>query len=316
MSTTLTARALEALVAAEDLDIVDVRDRAEYATGHIPQARLVPLDMLRAQPKQALARDNVVFVCARGVRSQTAAEVAEAVGLKQVYTLEGGTLAWATAGLPILVPDEKRTDNAARADAPAPEPLAEPEPELDAIVGTNLRDLRAERALSLDVLARTAGVSRQLLGQIELGRTVPSIGVVWKLAQVLGVPFSRLLLTEARAGTHVMRRASGKRLMSADGRFSSRALFPFGGSRRVEFYELWLAAHSTDEADAHQPGTRENLVVAEGRLELRVGNQDYVLEKGDAVDFLADVPHVYKNSDSTECVMHLVMTYPDPVNQR
>lgn len=312
MSKTLTARELEALAAAEDLDIIDVRERREYLTGHVPRARLLPLETLRAGAKNALPRDNVVFVCAKGMRSQTAAELAQAIGLQQVYSLEGGTLAWATAGLPIVVPEEVKISDVERADAPAPAPSLEPE--LDAIVGANLRELRAARELSLDTLARTAGISRQLLGQIELGRAVPSIGVVWKLAQALGVPFSRLLVTTVHVGTRVMRRAAGKRLMSADGRFASRALFGFGSPRRVEIYELWLAAHSRDDADAHQAGTRENLIVADGRLELKVGGETFVLDKGDAIDFAADVPHAYVNPGNEECVMHLVMTYTDVIS--
>ena len=135
--------------------------------------------------------------------------------------------------------------------------------------------------------------------------------MVWKIAQALGVPFSTLLATQPSVGTSVLRRATGKRLLSADGRFSSRALFPFGEQRKVEFYELWLAPRGVEEAEAHQPGTRENLVVVSGRLELKVGAERYLLEKGDAVLFSADVPHVYTNLDNEECWMHLVMTYTE-----
>jgi rhodanese-related sulfurtransferase len=49
-----------------------------------------------------LPRDGVVFVCAKGVRSLTAARAAEAVGLQRLYSLEGGTSAWAGAGLPLV----------------------------------------------------------------------------------------------------------------------------------------------------------------------------------------------------------------------
>lgn len=85
------------------VDIVDVRDVSEWNTGHIPGARLVPLDALRADPVAALPRDNVVFVCAKGVRSLAAAKLAERLGLSQLYNLEGGTSSWARAGLPLAV---------------------------------------------------------------------------------------------------------------------------------------------------------------------------------------------------------------------
>ena len=84
------------------VDVVDVRELHEWSTGHIEGSRLVPLDRLRLSPKASLPRDGVVFVCAAGIRSQTAARVAEAAGLTRVYNLAGGTRAWANAGFPLV----------------------------------------------------------------------------------------------------------------------------------------------------------------------------------------------------------------------
>lgn len=294
---------LQALLTS-DVDIVDVREPAEWLTGHVPGARLVPLAQLRADPKGALPRDNVVFVCAKGKRSEIAAMVALQLGRAQVYSLSGGTDAWRAAGLPMVMPG---APSATSSEAVAP---TAPEPELDALVGANLNAERTARGLSLDDLAREAGVSRTLLGQIELGRTVPSIGVIWKIAQALGVPFSTLLASAApRVGTTVTQRATAKKLTSADGRFSSRALYPLGDAHAAEFYELWMAPHSREDAEPHRPGTRENLIVVSGKLELKVGNDSFHLEAGDAVNFSADQAHSYINRSAEECWMYLVMNY-------
>ncbi len=308
---------LEALIAAADVDVVDVREPNEWATGHIPVARHVPLATVKANPAAALPRDNVVFVCAKGGRSAAAAEVAEKHGLKEVYSLDGGTHAWLAARLPLTVPSAptrapaapiaSTTGSAASAAAQPPTK----EPELDAIVGKNLREQRTRVGLSLDELAGRAGVSRTLLGQIELGRTVPSIGVTWRISQALGVPFSALLSTTHGGELQVLHAADAKKLHSADGRFVSRALFPFGEPHAAEFYELWLAGHGREDADAHKPGTRENLVVTAGRLKLVVGPDTVLLEAGDAVLFSADVPHSYVNAGAEPCVMYLVMTYDE-----
>lgn len=85
-----------------ELDVVDVREVNEWSTGHLPGSRLVPLNSLRANPKTALPRDGIIFVCAAGVRSQTAAKVAEANGLTKLYNLSGGTRGWVNAGLPLV----------------------------------------------------------------------------------------------------------------------------------------------------------------------------------------------------------------------
>ncbi|MCL2449940.1 MAG: helix-turn-helix domain-containing protein, partial [Polyangiaceae bacterium] len=93
-------------------------------------------------------------------------------------------------------------------------------------MGDNLRNLRRGRGLSLEKLARASGVSRAMLSQVELGRSAPTINVLWKIARALGVPFSALI-TETEVQPVVLRQAQAKLLTSPDGSFSSRALFPF-----------------------------------------------------------------------------------------
>lgn len=98
----LDAKEAQELIARGNFNVVDVREPREWSTGHLPGARLVPLDRLRASPAAALPRDGVIFVCAAGVRSQTAAKVAEANGLRDLYNLSGGTRGWVNAGLPLV----------------------------------------------------------------------------------------------------------------------------------------------------------------------------------------------------------------------
>jgi mannose-6-phosphate isomerase-like protein (cupin superfamily) len=149
------------------------------------------------------------------------------------------------------------------------------------------------------------------LSQVELGQSAPSINVLWKVARAMNVAFSTLLAhAEAASSAVLFERSRAKRLMSEDGSFSSRALFPVDNAqKKAEFYELRLAAGGVERAEAHAPGTTENLVVASGALALSVGKQELCLAEGDAVYFVADQPHEYRNPGSIEAVMYLVMTY-------
>jgi transcriptional regulator with XRE-family HTH domain len=208
-----------------------------------------------------------------------------------------------------------------RASPPAAEPRVIPESreaapigrDLTPVVGSNLRRLRGQRSLSLERLSQLSGVSRAMLGQIELGQSAPTINVLWKISSALGVPFSALITARGTPGPHVLRAENAKLLTSHDGSFSSRALFPFDEPRRVEFYELHLAPGGLERADAHNPGTVENLVVSVGSVEIEVGPRKEVLSAGDAIVFEADVPHVYRNRADGETIMYLVMTYADTV---
>lgn len=203
------------------------------------------------------------------------------------------------------------------ADKAASKPADETAPgetaDLAPVVGGNLRRLRTRRGLSLERLAQISGVSRAMLGQIELGQSAPTINVLWKIARALEVTFSALISARTQSGALVMRAVDSKLLTSKDRRFTSRALFPFDEPRRVEFYELHLDAGAVEAADAHPPGTSENLVVAAGTLELEVAGDTHRLEAGDSILFEADTPHAYRNPGRTETVMYLVMTYAEEI---
>ncbi len=185
--------------------------------------------------------------------------------------------------------------------------------DLAPVVGKNLRRLRTERGLSLEKLAQASGVSRAMLGQVELGQSAPTINVLWKIARAVDVPFSALISSTNQSSVKVLREKDAKKLLSHDGSFASRALFPFDESRRVEFYELTLAPKGVEAADAHAAGTLENLVVTRGQLDLETAGEVFSLDTGDAILFEADKPHVYRNPGSAETRVYLVMTYAEQV---
>ena len=90
------------LISRGEIDVIDVREPHEWTGGHLAGARLVPLDQLRKNAKATLQRERVLFICAAGVRSQTAARVAASIGVQEIYSVNGGTRAWAKAGLPLV----------------------------------------------------------------------------------------------------------------------------------------------------------------------------------------------------------------------
>src|SRR5262249_19422585 len=85
---------------------------------------------------------------------------------------------------------------------------------LTPVGGADLRRLRMKRGLSLERLARASGVSRAMLGQIELGQSTPTINVLWKIARALAVPFSALITNRAAGRTMVMAASRAKVLTS------------------------------------------------------------------------------------------------------
>lgn len=172
--------------------------------------------------------------------------------------------------------------------------------EMNRRVADNLRAQRKLRELSLDELASRSGVSRATLSQVETCKTNPTLGILWKIAAGLGVPFATLLGEARPERVRVLRRKDMVPLRSTDGRLESRALMPAGASPGVESYELRLAARALSPSEPHARGTSESVVVLTGVLRLHVEAEVYELAAGDSAWFEADVPHAYENPGRSE----------------
>ena len=186
----------------------------------------------------------------------------------------------------------------------------EPDDLIGQRVAHNLLRLRGKRNLSLDALARISGVSRAMLAQIESGRSVPSIKVLCKIAQGLKVSVAAFLDDRAFAGVAVLPAQQSKRLVSADGAFTSRALFPSMWRARWSSTNCACAASArkTPKPTPRHPGEPGG---GAGVLEVRVNEERFLLATGDSILFYADQPHSYRNPADSEALAYLVMTYPE-----
>ena len=90
--------------------VVDVREPAEWAEGHIPGALHVPRGMLEAkadleyanrEPRLADRSQPIILHCASGARSALGADVLQQMGFTNVCSMAGGIAAWKEKGLPI-----------------------------------------------------------------------------------------------------------------------------------------------------------------------------------------------------------------------
>ena len=83
--------------------IVDVRDAAEFANGHLRDAKNLPLADLagRIGELDKSKTRTIVLVCQSGARADKAARQLAAAGFEDVVSLDGGLTAWQAAGLPI-----------------------------------------------------------------------------------------------------------------------------------------------------------------------------------------------------------------------
>jgi sulfur-carrier protein adenylyltransferase/sulfurtransferase len=80
-----------------ELQVLDVRQPGEYRSGHIPGARLIPIDQLTSRLDEIDPKAQILVYCAVGGRSRVAAQILAGKGYQGVLNLAGGYKAWTGA---------------------------------------------------------------------------------------------------------------------------------------------------------------------------------------------------------------------------
>jgi hydroxyacylglutathione hydrolase len=105
----ITVEALRARLGSDAaLQVVDVRRAGEYAGGHVPGARHVPLDRLEGEAARLDPSRPTAVICAGGYRSSAGTSLLAARGFGDLVNVTGGTAAWIAAGFEV----EKETTSA------------------------------------------------------------------------------------------------------------------------------------------------------------------------------------------------------------
>ena len=89
----------------ENVVFIDVRRTEEYLEGHIKNALFITVDDVLARIDELPKDKKLMFICAMGVRSGLACEMAAAMGIDsdQLYNIEDGTGAWIEKGHPTSI---------------------------------------------------------------------------------------------------------------------------------------------------------------------------------------------------------------------
>jgi transcriptional regulator with XRE-family HTH domain len=165
-------------------------------------------------------------------------------------------------------------------------------------VGQALAELRERHGLSLDELSRRAGVSKSMLSPIERAQANPTVAVVWRLANALGVSIGDLLNGSVRAeppAIELVPAHATPALGQAEQGAHLRILGPIDLAGRFEWYELSLAPGGALVSQAHEPGSREHLSVITGSIEVTAGPAVQRVKPGETARYAADQPHALRN---------------------
>lgn len=162
------------------------------------------------------------------------------------------------------------------------------------MIAQRLREYRLNLDWTMNQLAGRSGVSKAMLSKIENAQTTPALTTLARLSDALAVPVAAffrgldeehdLLHVKAGYGLEIQHRGS-----SAGQRYQMLGRMRFPHDR----LEPTLVTIERDEESfpLYQHGGSELLYMLAGRLEYRYGGRVVLLEPGDSLQLLGEVPH-------------------------
>ena len=181
--------------------------------------------------------------------------------------------------------------------------------DLGRIIGQNLNKLRTERGLTLGQLAKLSGISKAILSDIEKGGSNPTINTIWKIANGLNIPFTRLMEFEEPAGT-VVRKADTAMQHGDTEAYRIYCYFASAPERNFELFYCERDAGASNTSIGHSPKAQEYIYVIEGELSVKTDAALYTLGEGDSLVFNSSVNHTYINNKNVMAKFMVINYYP------
>lgn len=179
------------------------------------------------------------------------------------------------------------------------------------IIGANLSTLRVQMGLTLQQLSDVTTVSKAMLSGIEKGEMNPSITTLWKIADGLKIPITKLL-NEKKQPVDLVRGSDLETFDVGEG-YHVKNIFPFDPQKHIEVYVKSIEPGKCLESEGHREGIEEYIMVFEGQLEIIIGETMYQLSLGDSMKFKANCPHSYKNIGDSILKAYSVIYYEETI---
>ncbi len=168
--------------------------------------------------------------------------------------------------------------------------------DVDSRIGARVRELRAEKNLTLEDLARLAEVSRAMLSRIERGESSPTAQLLNKVCGGLGVTLSMFFAETERRGSPLSRRAEQPTWRDPASRYLRRNISPAGTGSTVGIVEVEFPPRGSVAFDNQRvAGSDQHVWVLDGTLELVLGEEVFRLETGDCLMMRFDRPILFRN---------------------
>ena len=188
--------------------------------------------------------------------------------------------------------------------------VTDPDANLVVGLGRTLKSARRAKGMTVEGLAREAGVSTGLISQLERGRGNPSFLTLQRLAEALELPFGHFMQGPQPQGGMVVRADQRKRLVMPQPMEIVHELLTPDLRRSLEVLRTSVpAGWSNEDQPFHHVG-EECVHVLSGTLEVTLGSATWELAEGDSITYESNTPHWYANRTDKPVIIIGAVTPP------
>ncbi len=159
-------------------------------------------------------------------------------------------------------------------------------------LGKRVQKYREGLGLTQEQLATNSGLKVEYLVDVEEGRIYPPIGTIIKLSRALGQRVGTFMDDQFQPDPIVIRRSERVEETSSRGAENQYHYYPLGKGKTDRHMEPFFIR--IDPGEEHVPSSHEGeefIVVVSGRLLVKYGKEEAIIEAGDSVYFNSVVPH-------------------------
>jgi transcriptional regulator with XRE-family HTH domain len=176
-------------------------------------------------------------------------------------------------------------------------------------LGSKIRELRNIKNMTIKELASKSNLSIGMISQIERDKIGLSVASLWKISKALKVSIGYFLDEEKINNNPVVKKDERKRLMFANSTVIYELLTP-NLTGKLEYLRLVIEPGESNNVEQISHRGEESGFVLQGKLLVRLGNEEYILEEGDSIHFKSTTPHNFTNIGEKTSISIWAVTPP------
>jgi len=173
-------------------------------------------------------------------------------------------------------------------------------------LGNKIRKLRISKDMNLTAFAKKIGKTPSYLSQVERGMASPSIMALREIAKALNVPMFYFLINDKKQSV-IVRKKERRVLQFPKSRLTYELLSP-DVSQRIQMIKtrIKIGTSSCSKTLSHEG--EECTLVMEGKMEIKIGDEFFLLEEGDSIYYLASIPHKITSTGDKDLIIISAIT--------